>query len=499
MPFSAFRSIARLGVIFSLGFVGATARADVHCAAIFGDHMVLQRDTPVPVWGQASPGETVTVSFADQRRQTNAGLDGRWQVVLAPLATSRDPRELLVTGNNRVAFTDVLVGEVWFCSGQSNMEKPIGPRVRQQPTDRYEQTLAEADHPLLRLFQVPRTDLPQTGPGVFTWLPSSGQALTVSDFSAAAYFFGADLVTQLEVPIGLIHSSFGGTRIEAWMLPAAFAANPVLRGLEYTRYFAWVPGVQPTDLYRTMVTPFVPFAIRGFIWYQGEQNVQNAGGSHYAAKMRELITSWRTAWGRPDAPFYYALVAPYDYSARDTISPRLTPEALPALWEDQLKALDVPATGIVITTDLVPDIHEIHPTNKHDVGGRFARLALAHVYGRSDVIAEGPRFESMQVNPDRTITLHFANADGLRSRDGQPLSDFAVAGDDHYFQPAEAKVAGSTVVVSCRGVSQPVSVRFGWRDTATPNLENSAGLPAEPFRTDDWPVRRALPVIPDQP
>jgi len=490
--------ISRLIPLPALFLLAAVLRADVRCGLPFTDHMVLQRDQPVKVWGDSAPGETVTVEFAGRAKTTAAAPDGRWSVALDPLPASAEPRTLIVHGRNTVTFSDVLVGEVWLCSGQSNMEKPLGPRAGQKPTDDYEAEVRRADEPRLRLFQVPWWAEPKAGVTGLRWVPCTPETVVQTEFSAAAYYFGRELVRALGVPVGLIHSSFGGTQIEAWMPAAAFASDPALRDLIHVHYFAWVKGVQPTELYQSMITPLVPYTLRGFLWYQGESNVMQADGALYTAKQRALIASWRAAWGEPDAPFYYVQLAPFDYSRWDKFAKLLTPEALPLFWAAQAAGLAVPHTGMVVTTDLVRDFHDIHPTDKRDVGLRLARLALADTYGRRDLLAVSPQFAGMRVLGGGRMELTFRDAGaGLASRDGQPLTDFTIAGADRKFVPATAAIAGADrVIVSSPAVAEPAAVRFGWDETAHPNLVNSAGLPAVPFRTDAWPViaERPRPV-----
>jgi sialate O-acetylesterase len=482
--------------VFLIAFLAAPLPADVTCPAVFGDHMVLQRDQPVAVWGSAAPGETVTVEFASQSKAVAANATGRWRVTLDPLAASAEPRVLTVRGMNTLSFQDVLVGEVWFCSGQSNMEKQLGPRKGQKPTDGYEAELTRADCPPLRLFQGLHALKPKPGDVTLVWLPCSADALTAMEFSAAAYYFGRELVRELGVPVGLIHSSFGGTRIEGWIPAEAFRANPALRGLEKIPYDSWVPGVQATELYQSRVVPYVPFAVRGFLWYQGEANVMNAEHLDYATKLRALIGAWRTAWGAPDAPFYYAQLAPFSYSHIKVWPKQLTPLALPAVWEAQLAALDVPHTGLIPTTDLAGSGGDIHPTNKRDVGLRFARLALAETYGRTDVAAQAPRLKSARAVGNATFEIAFDHAEGLRTKENLEPTCFSVAGQDRVFHPAEAKIVDGKLEVFSPVVAKPVAVRFAWDELAMPNLVNAAGLPALPFRTDDWPLVLEVPKSP---
>lgn len=480
------RGLAGLAAVLSI----VSLRAEVSCARLFTDHMVLQRERPVPVWGQARAGERVIVEFAGQRLETTADVEGHWNVRLDPLATSVEPRTLVVRGDNRLEFRDVLVGEVWFCSGQSNMEKPIGERRGQKPTTDHDIELAAANYPHLRIFQVPRGDLKQTGPGVYRWLPTTPTALRDSDFSAVAYHFGRIVQQTLGVPVGLIHASFGGTRIEAWLPLDAFA-DPKLAGLEQERYPAWVPGVQPTELFNSMVKPYAPYAIRGFLWYQGENNCMVPDVELYAHKQTMLIARWRELWGIADAPFYGVLLAPFDYSKWEKFA--TTGAALPAFWEAQIAALSAPNTGYAVISDLVDNLHDIHPINKRGVGLRLARLALAETYGRKDIVAHGPTRAGIEFKGG-AAEVSFVHATGLHTRDGLEPSHFAVAGADRVFHPAKAKIDGERVRVSSPVVNEPVAIRFAWDETAVPNLVNAAGIPAVPFRSDDWPLVVARPI-----
>lgn len=452
--------------------------------------MVLQRETKLPVWGTAAPGEMVSVEIAGQNKSTTADGTGRWRIDLDPLQTSKEPLNMTVRGSNTLSFADILVGEVWFCSGQSNMEKPLGPMKKQRPTQDHDLEIASARQPLLRLYQIPKTSSPQEGPAVFHWRPCSPEALRESAFSAAAYYFGQKVQQVLDVPVGIIHASFGGTFIDAWMPPEAFE-TPVLKGMEHRHFQPWVEGIQATQLYKSMVAPHAPFALRGFLWYQGETNLMDGDVALYAEKQKALIASWRKVWELPQAPFFGVLLAPMDYSRWEKFP--VTDNAEPAFWEQQIKALSEPGCGYVVTTDLVSDTHDIHPVNKRDVGLRLARLALADCYGRQDIASRGPSFRSMLVNGS-VIELTFDHAEGLRARDGAPLNGFSISGPEHSFQPALARIEGDRVLVSSDKVQKPLAVRFAWQETAKPNLINAAGLPAAPFRTDDWALHYLRPI-----
>lgn len=479
-------------------FLVTFARADVACPVIFSDHMVLQRERPVAIWGTASADEQVTVEFAGQSKIAKASAAGQWRVDLDPMPASKEPRLLTIRGNNTLHFVDVLVGEVWFCSGQSNMEKQLGPRKGQKPTDNYEEATRQANHPLLRLYQVPHYSKPTDKILGLRWVACTSETVASTEFSAAGYYFGVELLAKLDIPVGLIHSSYGGTMIEAWTPREAFEHTPELAPLLAQPYQAWVKGVQATELFNSMVAPYIPYTLRGFLWYQGESNLMAGDTAIYTLKLRTLIESWRGLWASPDAPFYYVLLAPFRYSPRDKDPAQLTAEALPLFWEAQVAtAKIVPHTGFVVTTD-IGNAKDIHPTNKRDVGLRLASLALAETYGRPNAAPQSPRFIAQEISANKII-LHFTPASsGLKSRDGKPLDGFLIAGPDKNFVPAEAVLDGtSSVIVSHPTISRPVAVRFAWSETANPNLVNSAGLPVVPFRTDDWPINYRRPTPPN--
>ena len=477
---------------------------------VFSDNMVLQRDIPVKVWGWAEPGQSVDVSFAGQQKTASAGPDGKWSVTLTPLSANAEPANLSITaGGQTVSITNVLVGEVWICSGQSNMEWTLGG------THNAKETIAAANLPQIRQFKVqltthsrPQRDLKGE------WAVCS--PATAANFTAVGFHFGRQLHQKLNVPIGLINTSWGGTRIEPWTDPAGFALSPklqeisalianadqVLRQNQAARldqYDAWIkqsrealakqaelpafPGAmpehplsrsdRPTAIYNAMVAPLVGYGIRGALWYQGESN--NGEGMLYFEKMKALIGSWRQLWGQGDFPFLYVQLAPYRYN---------NPLALPGIWEAQRAALAIPNTGMAVITD-VGNVGDIHPRNKEEVGRRLSLWALARTYGVSGLEYSGPDYQTLKVEDGKAIVA-FDHAAGIKSLDGKPLTWFTIAGEDKKFVEAKAEIVGDTVVVRSDAVSNPVAVRFGWHETAEPNLGNGAGLPASPFRTDRW-------------
>jgi sialate O-acetylesterase len=449
--------------------------------------MVLQRDSSVPIWGWAAPGEKVSVSFAGKDAKVTADAAGRWEVRFKNLKASADAGDMTISGSSRIVLTNILVGEVWLCSGQSNMEKPIGKQGGQKPTQNYEQELKTGDlYPNIRFFKAARVLAAEPAKNVKgEWSVCSSNSLEATKFSAVGYFFGREIYNSIKVPIGLVESSWGGTRIEPWTPPVGFKSVPKLASLaQPLDSGAKLSNTIATAIFNGMVAPLVPFAIRGALWYQGESNcMDQRDGFSYTDKMEALINGWRKLWGRGNFPFYYVQLAPFHYF--NAPKPRVpTADALPEIWEDQSAALRIPNTGMAVITDLVDDLKDIHPTRKLEVGQRLALIALARDYGKKGTVYSGPIFKSMKLKEGNAV-LSFNNAEGgLVAKDGQPLSWFTIAGPDGKFVPAEAQIVGETVVVSSPSVAEPKAVRFAWSESAQPNLFNKAGLPACPFRTD---------------
>ena len=495
---------------------GAPASADVRLPHIFGNDMVLQREMPVPVWGWADPGEAVTVKFNGHEAAAKADEQGKWMVRL-PAMPAGGPVPMDIVGKNTLQLTNVLIGEVWLCSGQSNMEMGIRS-VRDG-----EQEISQANFPNVRLFNVPRKTAPKPETDVdATWKPCSPDnlgsgGLFNQGYPAVAYFFGREIHRTLGVPVGLVATSWGGTRIEPWTPPEGFAGLPALQDVvkvideatpkynaaiakAVTDYEAWIAVArkavdarqpvpappawpkhqlddsgQPTGLYNAMVYPLVPFAIRGAIWYQGESN--HPDGMLYCEKMKALIGGWRKVWNEGEFPFYFVQIAPLN-----SVYPG---ETLPRLREAQTASLAIPNTGMAVTVD-IGDLNDIHPKNKQEVARRLSLWALAQTYGRKDVVFSGPLYRAMAVEGSK-IRVQFDHVGGgLASRDGKPLTWFEIAGADRKFVKAAAEIDGEAVVVHADGVADPAAVRFAWDRAAEPNLINKEGLPASPFRTDQW-------------
>jgi len=451
--------------VLLFGFASSVL-AEVKLPHIFGNDMVLQRGRVVPVWGWADAGEEITVEIAGQALHGKADEKGNWVVHLKPMQAG-GPYEMIFSGKNEIKLTNVMVGEVWVCSGQSNMERSL------KRLGTYKREIESANNPNLRLFYVPKKISRQPAEDVEAdWKVC--RAKTAAGFSAAGYFFGKYLAKELDVPIGLIQSAWGGTRIEPWIPPSVYNKK--------WNHPNKSPKQQPSVTYNGMIHPLIPYAIRGAIWYQGESNCIQKDRMLYYDKFKTMVESWRMLWGQGDFPFYFVQLAPYIYTNRYK---ELGATELPLTWEAQTACLQIPNTGMVVTVD-IGDVNDIHPKNKHDIGKRLALWALAKDYGRKDIVYSGPLYKSMAVEGDKIRIRFEYTGGGLISRDGKDLTWFEIAGADRNFYPARAKIDGNTVIVSCDKVKKPVAVRFGWDQRAEPNLSNKEGLPASPFRTDKW-------------
>ncbi len=462
-------------VIFA-AFMALVAHAEIKLPAIFSDHMVLQRGNVAPVWGWAEAGEIVTVQFAGQTKSTTAGKDGKWMMRLDAINDAKVASELKVIGSNTVTVRDVLVGEVWVASGQSNMAMNVGRCLNA------DQEAAAAKYQQIRMF-IPKRNaqLKPQGDLEGSWVVCSPK--TVKSFSGTAYFFGRTLHNKLNVPVGILHSSWGGTAIEAWtsinVQEKSDKLDPVLG--------KWKNKPQanqnkPANLFNGMIHPLIPYGIRGGIWYQGERNSKTVEGAKlYAHQLTIMINDWRRRWGQGDFPFLWAQLPNFKKRNDD-------PNAV-SVWahtrESMAKTLWLPNTGMATTID-IGEARDIHPKNKQDVGRRLAGWALAEFYNQKDAIATGPMYASHEMTGSKVL-IHFDHAKGLKMKGAGDLAGFAVAGLDKQFYWAKASISKDGVVeLSCKDVSKPVAVRYAWGDNPEVNLINNAGLPATPFRTDDW-------------
>lgn len=508
--------------------VVTTIHAEVRLPKVFSDHMVLQQGKPIQVWGWAAAGETVTVQIGETKVAATPNAKGEWKVAL-PAQKSGGPVKLVVNGANTVTCDDVLIGEVWLCSGQSNMEMGIAN------CDGAKEAIASANRPQIRLLSVPNrwTPLPQTDIEA-TWRVCSPESVKEGGwggFSACAYYFGRKLQDELNVPIGLIDATWGGTSIQSWTPPEGFAEVTALKReydlvrlgdprtperaarlesfLKETEGWltsargaladnAVVPTMPSfpdelkppgqlqaaTALFNGMIHPLCPYTIAGVIWYQGENNLSE--GVKYGDRMHALIKGWRRIWGQGDFPFNFVQIAPYNYGGRV--------ESLPELWLGQAAALSLPGVGMAVIND-IGDLRDIHPKNKKDVGERLARIALARSYGLEKLEYSGPVFKALKIEGNK-LRLTFDHADGLTSRDDKPLSWFEVIdGERGGFVAAEAKIDGSSVVLTSAEVPYPVAMRYAWSMLAEPNLMNAAGLPASSFRAGEVPLRDPLEML----
>lgn len=485
--------------------------ADVTLPNIFNDNMVLQQGTPVQVWGWADAGEEVTVLILNQKKRAKANIDGKWSLFLDKLEYG-GPFEMVVSGKNTIQFSNVLVGEVWVCSGQSNMEWPLSL------SQNAEKEILQSNYPNVRLFKVRKNAQSEPAQDV-TGIWNQCEPSYSSGFSAVAYHFGIELYGKLNVPIGLIDASWGGSRIEPWIdlntLKSKDEFNPIstkweqcleeygsmanlVRSVkEYeTSVYEWQIASKNTNMnkneipkqpaplecrdclffpggmYNGMISPIVAFKIRGVIWYQGESNAPH---EHYQDLFPALINNWRSKWGLGDFPFLFVQIAPFgkDFYKKDEAA---------RLREIQLETYrKVPNTGMVVTMD-IGNVNDIHPRNKKEVGRRLALWALADTYGQKGIVKSGPIYKSMSIEKNK-IRINFDFAEGgLTGENGDPTG-FEIAGTDNVFVKAKCEIAKGSVLISAESVHNPIAVRYGWGNAAQPTLFNKEGLPASPFRT----------------
>lgn len=465
------RAVLILASVLALAVAAPSeALADIRMPKIFGNGMVLQLQSKVAVWGWAEAGEEVKVSLGETTETTKAGADGKWSVKIQTPAAG-GPHSLIAKGKNEVKLDDVLIGEVWICSGQSNMEWTVAQS--KNPAEE----AAAAKFPQIRMIKVAHNvaDKPQEDING-QWTNCSPES--VPNFSAVGYFFARHLHHELKVPIGMINTSWGGTICEAWTSKETLATDEDFKPiLDRSANFQPNNPNQASVLYNGMVHPLIPFGIKGAIWYQGESNVSRA--EQYRKLFPAMIGDWRKRFGQGDFPFLFVQLAPFKYGH--------DPKLLAEQWESQTKTLALPNTGMAVTTD-IGNVADIHPANKQDVGKRLALWALAKSYGKNGLAYSGPLYESMSIDGKR-IRLKFKHTNGgLVAGGNKPLTHFTIAGEDQKFVEAKASIDGETVVVESDQVAKPVAVRFGWDQHAEPNLFNKDQLPASPFRTDSFPM-----------
>jgi sialate O-acetylesterase len=507
-----------LKAMIGLLLLASHASAGVWMAPLFTDHAVLQRGKPVPVWGKADPGEKIAVTFLGQKLETTTGADRRWSVTLAAMEANARGSDLVVRGNDVLAFHDVVVGEVWLASGQSNMEMTVHyPGYPQFRVLNSAAETAAGDYPLIREFKVAKNAGPRPNDIVCeSWQRCAPD--TVGLFSATGYFFAREIHRVLQVPVGIINSTYGATSVEPWMSRIDLASDPAFAVVherwdrvldDYPRrwreYETWAgvrdraaggdvagaaplkrpPALRPPSeafgpdtpgaLFEGMIAPLIPYGLRGCLWYQGEGNVTRAG--EYHALFSAMIQGWRRSFGQGDLPFFWVQLASFapggDGAGR----------TWPRLREAQDRTLALPMTGQAVTTD-IGDPKVIHPPNKQEVGRRLALLAEARVYG-IDVACAGPVFTAA-VPASGALQVRFSGVHGRLAAAHGALRGFEVAGADRQFHPASARIEGTSVIVQAPEVGAPVAVRYAWRNDPDATLTDDSRLPAAPFRSDSW-------------
>ncbi len=510
------RRVSRLNIVLLCFLIFGTftsAQTGLSLHSLFSDNMVLQRDLKIPVWGTAETGKKVDVRIGSNLNSAIADANGKWKLFLDEMSAGENYEMIVSSGQDTLKLKNVSIGEVWLCSGQSNMEYQLSK------SENGEAEINNANDSRIRLFTVARKSSPvplENCEGV--WKVSSPE--NVKNFSAVAYYFAKNLLREINVPVGLINSSWGGTAIETWISKETLESNPEFKAVferwnkiveEYPAVLndfnlnkeklllQWkkdssksvslgfapprkpglptAPGGRntPYGLYNGMIYPLAPYGMRGVIWYQGESNVERPG--EYKKLFPALINNWRDLWGIGQFPFYFVQLPNF---ARE---PEPSGSGWPELREAQLNTLSVPNTGMAVTID-VGDPMDLHPKNKSDVGYRLALIALANIYGRKDLVFSGPIYKSHRIDENKLI-LEFYYGEGLTAKSDSKLKGFQIASEDQEFIDAEAVIENDKVVVWSDKITNPSALRYAWGDNPEGNLYNKGGLPASPFRTDN--------------
>lgn len=460
----------KIGLLTVVFCISVLSYGKILLPGIFTDNMVLQQNSDVAIWGWGNSSEVVKIVGSWNTADTvltKADNAARWR---ASIKTTKagGPYTLTILGTSKVVLQNVMLGEVWLCSGQSNMEWS----VNHQNVMNGEQEAAAANHPNIRFFHVPKigSDTPQDDCKA-AWAVCSPETMRAT--SVVGYFFGRALQQNLDVPVGLIVSAWGGTPAEVWVEKEWIEQNTLLNSKKYDDVYDWWPN-KPGTLYNSMIAPLIPYKIAGAIWYQGESNRKYP--DHYAQLMKTMVENWRADFGR-EFPFYFVQIAPFQYG----------PDGKSWIIREQqeLASKIIPKSGMVVVADLVDDIKNIHPANKLDVGRRLAGFALAEVYGKNMGEYKSPFYKSMNIEKDKVRISLNNTGTGLKSNSKKPIN-FFIAGEDRQFISADVKIEGHSIFVSSKSVKNPVAVRYCFNDTSMPDVFNSAGLPLAPFRTDDW-------------
>jgi sialate O-acetylesterase len=467
------RIIYSLIVIVCFSFTVETSFSQVRLPAIIGSHMVLQQKSDVNLWGWCDPAENITIKTEwDTTTYHTKGSSGALWSVKIKTPVAGGPYKINISGYNNIVLDDVLIGEVWLCGGQSNMQANGMPGDLQ-----IKQSVEEAPHATntqIRFFYIPKSTsaYPQDNVDA-AWVVCSPEEM--KHFSSVGYFFGKEIQQVVNVPVGLINANWGGTPAETWTPKEFIDKDAALKAAaEKLQPAAWWP-VSSGEAYNGMIYPIIQFAIAGAIWYQGESNTNTY--STYSYLINTMIGAWRKVWQK-DFPFYYVQIAPFAYENKNIRS---------LLCEQQTQSLSYPNTGMVVISDLVDDVKNIHPQNKKDVGLRLANIALAETYGKKDIPHTYPMYKDFTIEKNR-IKINIDNAEsGLISKNGEPR-EFLIAGEDKNFVPAIARIKGNVITVWSKEVKKPIAVRFGFGNTSIPNVFSKEGLPLNLFRTDNWDV-----------
>lgn len=463
-------------LIFLTIFISQSSYAEIRLPSILSDNMVLQQKSEATLWGWTTKlNETITISgsWNNTPIKVQANL-GQW-ILKLPTPVAGGPYNITIQGHKTIILKNVLIGEVWLCSGQSNMEWSAKSGIIKG-----EEAISKANHPNIRLFTIPRKidSIPQSNVNS-KWLICSPE--TMKDFSAVGYFFGENIQEKLNVPVGLIGSYWGGTSIEVWTRKDLIESDKeLLKAVDHLLVPDCCPQKQIGQVYNGMIHPIINFNISGVIWYQGEANRNN---NTYYKTLPLLIDSWRKDW-KKQFPFYLVQLAPCKYEENEIYAPLVRDAQLHTM-------LNVPKTGMVVTND-IGDLEDAHPKNKQEVGRRLSLWALANTYGLKRITYSGPIYKNMTILKKK-ILIHFDHTGAGLIKMGKELKEFYIAGEDKIFYPAEAKIKGHSVIVYSSMVQKPVAVRFAFSDTALPNLYNKDGLPASAFRTDQWSIEKKHP------
>jgi len=457
-------------VITTLLCMALSGYSNIRLPRIISSNMVLQQRDSVRIWGWADPYEDVTItpSWSRQTYKATGSRDAHWELKVGTPAAG-GPHTIIIKGKNTIVLNNVMIGEVWICSGQSNMEMSAQKGLQDVKAE-----LSAAHLNNIRFFQIPKTTAayPQDD-CAGQWAACDSN--TLQAFSAVAYFFGKRLSRELNVPVGLIAASWGGTAAEVWTPDSIVHNDPILKQAAAKIVPSGMCPYQPAYAFNAMIAPVTPYTIAGAIWYQGENNTGTAGT--YKQLFTAMIDGWRAAW-QSDFPFYFVQIAPFRYQVKNTGA---------LLREAQLQSAAHHKTGMVVTTDLVADTNDVHPANKHDVGLRLANFALADTYHQPGIPFQSPVFSSMQIHGNKAI-ITFNHAEKGLVIKGATATEWMIAGDNKIFHPAEVVIHQHTVTVWNKMVKAPVAVRYGFRDAAMGNVFSREGLPLAPFRTDNWEV-----------